>query len=121
MGVYKEEAYVFEDIARRQKRIYPDACDVGVRINSPKDPLALSVKDALKGLEGLKQKRTSWGEPTDSCRGVEVTVRIPWEMEDGFYFGTEYRIAYHQDKSRNIYFISVDTDSFRSKESPFVD
>lgn len=44
MSVYKEVGYLAREIENRSTRIYPDACDFGVLIESFDDPLIVQTK-----------------------------------------------------------------------------
>jgi hypothetical protein len=100
MGVFKEEAYTFETIEKIQSQIYNDAADIGVIYDKNNVPNNIkAVFDSIKYLKSLDKKfpkeislirkRETWKN------GVEVTVRIAWEIDAGMDYGTEYTISYN--------------------------
>jgi len=126
MGVFKEEAHTFENIAKQQTQIFNDALDYGYPYNS-KDvpPEVTAVFDSIKRLQALDKKyrdkpfvrnRQEWGD------GVSVDVIIFWEEDEGYYMGTKYNISYNytgKDYSRidkaSDAFISVDVERYSEK------
>jgi hypothetical protein len=121
MGVFKEHAHAFENVARKQAQIWNDACDAGYAYNTNYPPhliddLLMFVND-LKGTS-LVRKR----EEDRSLGWVRLTIRIGWEVDEGMECGTEYVIASQnitnrmknglivKDANR---FISVDIKNYR--------
>ena len=99
MGVFKEEAWTFEEVARKQQRIFADACDYGLPYNTGNPPAEiLMLIESVKQFQELDKKypdekkfirhRQTWEG------GVEVTIRIGWEIDEGMECGTEYVISY---------------------------
>jgi hypothetical protein len=119
MGVFKEHAHAFENIQKRQSQIFDDACDYGVAYNTnnpPKDinELIHYVND-LKGTTLMKSRET-YGK--GKLMGVNIVIRIGWEIDEGMERGTEYRIGFHPisgnsrfDKTANA-MICVDSESY---------
>ena len=127
MGVFKEEAHVFEKIAKQQTRIYNDAADYGYPYNSKDVPSEVTaVFDVINEFKALDKKyprerpfvrnRQEWGD------GVSVDVIIFWEEDEGYYMGTKYTISFNQtgthssriDKASDA-FISIDVNRYREK------
>jgi hypothetical protein len=128
MGVFKEEAFTFEDVAKRQKQIWNDACDYGMPYNTgnvPKEISALlasiiTFQELDKKYPNEKRfirKRDEWFVNKE-MKGVTIVIRIGWELEDRMEYGTEYTITYcfigNKDKHPSFLchgcnaFISVD-------------
>lgn len=97
MGVFKEHANAFEAVARKQKRIYNDAADYGYPYNTGNVPadieLLLHYVNDLKDTS-LVRSRKQWGEGKNA--GVEITIRIGWEVDEGKVYGTEYKISFQR-------------------------
>lgn len=127
MGVFKEEAHIFENIARKQTRIYNDAADFGYPYNTEKVPSEVTaVFETLAQLKAmdaefpkerpLVRNRQTWEG------GVSVDVIIFWEKDEGYYCGTKYTITFNKigthssrlDKESNA-FISVYCDRYKEK------
>jgi len=103
MGVFKEEAYMFETVAKKQTRIYSDAADFGYPFNEKNPPREIThLINAVKSLQkldkqfpeerGLVRERYTWKG------GVQVRIRIAWEEDEGYYNGTEYEIHFNRTK-----------------------
>ena len=131
MGVFKEEASVFENIAKKQTRIFNDAADYGYPYNTKEVPSEVTdVFDTLgqlkkvdaefSGERDLVRNRETWGDHKNG--GVSVDVIIFWEKDEGYYMGTKYSISFNKisptpsliDKSANA-FISVNIERYSEK------
>ena len=131
MGVFKEEARTFEDIAKKQTRIYNDAADYGYPYNTSNPPSEVTaVFAAIKSLTSLDKKfpeeknlvrnRETWGDKKSG--GVSVDVVIFWERDEGYDMGTKYSISFNRtgkeysklDKTLNA-FISVNVERYSEK------
>lgn len=119
MGVFKEEAYVFERVIKNSIPIYSDACDVGIPVTGKDDPEVKYVMNALKHCQKLIVNRDEVGGKNLSFHGVTVVVEIAWEIDEGFECGTRYEISFHRDKAiKRLHpgktaFISVDCKPYR--------
>jgi len=128
MGVFKEEAHTFEDLAKLQRQIYNDAADYGFPYYTGKTPQEVDhVFESIKTFQTLDKKypdekpfirqRESWKG------GVRVKIRIAWEIDEGMECGTEYDVSYcfigNQDRKPNFLckgcnaFISIDISRYR--------
>jgi len=99
MDAFKEEAYIFEKIAKKQSQIYTDACDYGYAYNTNNVPN--EIQQLINAVNSFKEidkkspnKKTFSRENFIWDNGVEVKIRIAWEMDEGFFCGTEYKISY---------------------------
>ena len=131
MGVFKEEASVFENIAKKQTRIYNDAADYGYPYNTKQVPAEVTA--VFQTLAQFKQldaqfsdekkfirNRETWGNEKNG--GVSVDIIIFWEQDEGYDMGTKYSISFNKtgneyskiDKSANA-FISVDIQRHSEK------
>lgn len=127
MGVFKEEAHTFENVAKNQVRIYNDAADYGYPYNTENPPE--SIKRLLESIKTFKEldarfpdeekfirNREEWGD------GVSVDVIIFWEKDEGYLCGTKYHITFQKtgrhpskiNKDCNA-FISVSYDRYKEK------
>jgi hypothetical protein len=127
MGVFKEEAHMFEIVARKQTRIYNDAADFGYPYNTSKIPE--DVKNLIDAVNRFKESDKRYSNEAKFIRnrveyfnGVSLDVIIFWEEDEGYYFGTKYSISFNKtpkhasliNKECNA-FISVDINSYREK------
>ena len=111
MGLYKEEASVFDNIEHNQYQIWDDACDTGVLVTGKDDPIVLELFRNIKNLKELIQNRVTYGDK--KFGGVTVDILIPWEKEGNQYSCTKYSISYHYDAathSRAKTFVNVYSD-----------
>jgi len=112
MGLYKEADYAFEELRKRQVRIYPDACDEGIFVNGPRDPLCAKVKEMLDSKEllgGIKRHRELFNY--GASYGVYVKFLLPWEHVEGCpgkSSGTEWLVSYVHDRLVKKCFIQLD-------------
>jgi hypothetical protein len=132
MGVFKEEAHTFEDVAKRQKQIWNDACDYGMPYNTGNVPKEISAllasiihfQELDKEYPDEKpfiRKRDEWFVKKE-MRGVTIVIRIGWETDGQREMGSEYTISYtfigNKDKHPSFLhpgcnaFISVDSSSY---------
>jgi hypothetical protein len=92
MGVFKEHAHAFEAIARKQERIWNDACDFGYAYNTGNIPkeieLLIHYANDLKD-SSLMRKRIA----NPLIGHVSLTFRIGWEIDEGMECGTQYIIS----------------------------
>lgn len=125
MGVFKEEAFTFEEVARRQRQIYSDAADYGmpyVKSNPPQP-----IKDLIESVKTFKVLDAEYPKEKSFIRrrqtwkgGVQIAIRIGWEIDEGMECGTQYTITYNKigkhpsliSKDCNA-FISVDIERYR--------
>ena len=122
MGLYKEQAAVFEKVERLQRQVWPDAADVGIVVSVKSDPAVKAVKTAIFEIKDLVQKRETWGD--NVFGGVTVDIFIPWEEDDGCFIGTKYHITYNFDSraprnKRAKNFITVWSESASQRKSPW--
>jgi hypothetical protein len=131
MGVFKEEAYAFETISKKSKRIYNDSADFGFPYNTQDPPAeVISVIDAINSMKesdaqypeekNLVRNRETWGDKKSG--GVSVDVVIFWEREDGYDIGTKYHISFNKsgNSSSKIQkefdaFLSVDVEPYSER------
>ena len=129
MGVFKEEAHIFEQVQRNQRRIFKDAADIGYPYRSiaPVVPIAEAIQAIIRSQaldkkfpneKPLVRSRETWGTPGQD--GVKVVIRIGWEIDAGQECGTEYTISVNNlgtryAKSPN--FLCHGSDAFMSIDS----
>jgi hypothetical protein len=119
MGVFKELAHDIESLIKRQRRIYPDACDFGLPTNE--QPLLDQIhKVMLEARESFKVKKTE----TKYSTGRQVTYEfmIPWEQEGGLYLGTKYVFEYtgtNKKYKNHVNYFTITSERHSQKENPF--
>jgi hypothetical protein len=129
MGVFKEEASIFENVARKSTRIYSDAADYGFPYKRGREPQ--DIVELLESIESFKEidrnsnssrkfirNRNVWGKGRTS--GVSISIRIAWEIDEGFYCGTEYTISFNRISGKSMHpffdsYISVDDKPYRER------
>jgi len=127
MGVFKEEAYAFETVAKKQKQIFTDAADLGYPFKYDNPPKEISaVLDAITSFQSL-DKEFSNERPLVRNRstwkgGVSVDIIIFWENDEGYYRGTKYHVAFsHLPKHASLIepeynaMISIDVEPYSEK------
>jgi hypothetical protein len=127
MGVFKEEAHTFENVAKKQTRIYNDAADYGYPYNTKKP--TQDIKDLMRSIKTFKELDAQYPGEEKFIRnreewddGVSVDVIIFWEEDEGYLCGTKYHILFQKtenhpskiDKEYNA-FISVDAERYKEK------
>jgi len=127
MGVFKEEAYALETVAKKQRQIYSDAADTGYPFNYGNPPQEVSaVLDVITSFRELDKEypdekplvrnRIAWKG------GVSVDIVIFWERDEGYYAGTKYHVSFnHLPKSASQIepeydaMISIDVEPYSEK------
>jgi hypothetical protein len=105
------EFFFFEDLAKKQKQIYPDAADYGYKYDDAEIP---KIKAALAELRNTYvNTHMSWGDL--EAGGWEVKMFIGAEKDAGFYNGVNLSIRCCRDKKRKVKFITVDISGGRQK------
>jgi hypothetical protein len=101
----KEEIIELEHLAKRQHQIYPDAADYGLLMSEfDNNRVRIIINELLKTYKSqdYQYKKTGW-----SC-GKSIEWNIPLEQDGGVTYGLHVYIAYHNDKTRKIDFITID-------------
>lgn len=113
MIVGREELIFFEELAKKQKRIYPNATDVGVIVNK-------ELKEQIrKNVERLKNYGStnievinSWGDPKiNYFYGKSIRVFIPVEPSDyhpGEYDGFILKLIYNVSKPKKLEILTIE-------------
>lgn len=96
----KEELVYFETLARKQKRIYPDAADSGVIVG-----LDFTKDVARKNLTSLM---SVYGYKLEKSGGNSKTILfIPIEQDGESISGSVLTVFYNIDKKKNIEYMSI--------------
>jgi len=108
-----EVAYhFFEEQERRQIQIYPDAADMGIRLRN--DEHKAQFRDHLRDLMSIyKYQLNKWEY------GSSTSLFVPYECEDGIYFGVRVEVSWHRDTHRPLEFISIFIERGRTAINPF--
>ena len=127
MGVFKEEAYMLETVAKKQKQIFSDAADLGYPFKYDNPPQEISevlkVINSLQTLDKefpdeapLVRNRTTWKG------GVSVDIIIFWEKDGSYLMGTKYHVSFshlpkHASQIEPEYnaMISIDVEPYSEK------
>ncbi len=111
--------HFFEDLAKNQARIYPDAADAGVKIET--EDAKGFIGDAVRGLREIYRPHscTNWGEKARGTHGKSISFHIPFETEGEMFCGVLLRVSYSVDRPRRVEFASVDITRHTSKVNPF--
>lgn len=107
----KEYLVQLEDLAAKQERIFPDAADVGLWVNSP------SFRERVRALcQGLRE--IYLGKTRRWCCGSSWECFVPFEMEHGAYVGVTVRVSLNVTRKGKSFF-SIDIFRDEQVESPF--
>lgn len=127
MGAFKEEANTFETVAEKSTQIYNDSIDYGYPYNTTNPPSDISrLIDSVNKFKRIDKKSKSDRKFIRSRNvwdgGVSLKIRIAWEKDEGFYFGTQYTISFNKTpKHPSLYnqncdaFITVEIENYREK------
>lgn len=120
MGVFKEHAIAFETVAEKQVQIYNDAADYGFPYNINNIPS--DVKLLIEYVNDLKYSLLIVNR-IETISGVDITIQIGWEIDEGFECGTQYDISFNRigKTPSNIHkdcnaFISVNIEPYKKKK-----
>ena len=101
----KENLIYFAGLARRQHRIYDDACDFGVKID--KATKLEARRQLTEMIKFFGAKITRWGE-THHSHGSNTTLFIPIERDGRCFVGQLLDVSYNYDATRRIEFLSIE-------------
>jgi len=119
MIVGREQIIYFENLAKHQERIYPDAADYGVDVGGELFGIKIEARKNLVALmESFKVHVDKWGH-TESSHGSTTTIFIPYEKDGGRYVGVELRISHAIDCVRKKEFLSVDLRRCSTMDDPW--
>ena len=109
MSVYKEFFREFQDLVQSQKRIYPDACDYGIKVVNAKDPVCVRVGKLINEYKHLVEDRTeNINVHYSTCT---VKLFIPWEVDNGMTVGTCIELRYYKTAVKNHGILSIDLNN----------
>ena len=110
----KENLIHFETLSTRQRRVYNDACDFGVKIDIAEKDLARDLLVELIRLYGAKITR--WGDLNRS-HGSNTKIFIPNEHDNEgsmvLFGGMTLDVSFNRDATRDIEFLSIDVSHAR--------
>jgi len=119
MGVFKEEAHIFEEVARNSKQIFNDAADYGYPYDSKRIPL--SVQNLINTVNDLKKIDAQYPNEKNLVRNrqsgkdwVSLDVIIFWERDEGYDCGTKYSILFAKINPNHPSNMFKGSDSFIS-------
>lgn len=99
----KESLIYFEELAKRQKRIYPDAVDSGVLLDTDD-----GVKTEEARAEIKKLLNVYGGKIVKYHGGSSTEIFIPFEEDEGQMSGVVLSVSYNNDPARKLSFLSID-------------
>ena len=107
----KEQIIYFEELARRQKRIYPDSSDFGVLV----DDKELSIARQM-----LKDLRQCYQSTVDKYHyGSTTRVSVTVEKDEGMYNGFYIMVDYNKDTRKKLQFLSISFANWRNETHSF--
>lgn len=118
MGVFKEEAHILENVARKQQRIFRDSADFGYPYNTADIPQ--DIRDLINVVNGFKQRDKRYHElpfirnRQEWSDGVSLDVVIFWEADEGYYWGTKYSISFNKISGKHPELIDRNANAFIS-------
>ena len=102
----EKDVLYFENLAKLQKRIYSDACDVGYVYD---DYEAKELSKSLKSLMDVYNYNYSkWGDIYKGPGGFKVSMFIGLEREENEYIGMKLSISCNKDPNRKINYVFID-------------
>lgn len=104
----KEEYVAFEQLARRQERIYNDAADMGIPLAKVENITTLRAQ--LKELMSFYRNAfPQHYKAVDICRYKSVEMFIPFEQDGPVLAGVTLSVTFNEDrKVKGGGFISID-------------
>jgi len=102
------DSYYFylEEISKKKKRIYSDACDEGY-IYSEKE--GIKIKKALTELMKIYDYEIdTWGLPFPKTGGTTVKFFIAFEKGKGVYNGVYVTVSTHRDTNKMLKWVDID-------------
>jgi hypothetical protein len=110
------EYFYFEDIHRKQRQIYDDACDYGYVYNESE---ANRLKESLQALMNTyNYKYTKYGDIYKNG-GFKVTMFISFERDYGMFNGVELTVSCQKDSVRKVKFVSVEIEGKASLDDGY--
>jgi len=114
MSIAGDQYYHFlEGLMKKQVRLYPDACDLGVKVNPQMKARVGWAVNGLKGIYKVQEEQT-WST------GKSIAFQIPFEQDEGRYQGVILRVIFSIDRIRKFQSVSIELSRFSSSESGFL-
>lgn len=123
----KENLIFFENLDKRQERIYQDACDVGIDLTRLiKDEARENLMALMKvyKYELTRPDHARHPHDTDWMKCSTTTLFIPFEQDEGRYVGVKMTIdfmtiAYLAGKKVDKEFLTIDIRRHAQKDSGY--
>jgi len=109
MIVGREMLIYFEGLAKRQTRIFVDACDYGI-LTSDFD-LDEARKNLQRMMRWFEYKLDKYNELGMGYHGSKTTMFIPYEQADNGFRGVNLSVEYHNMKKQKKEYLSIDITS----------
>ena len=109
MAVFKEEIHILEELAQRQKQIYPDACDIGVWATPG---VKKQMHDIVAKLIKLPGSKLEWKMDNGRTKQYQYELIVMWGYADNDqYDATLVDVLYVKDRynRKNYEYFSIDT------------
>ena len=107
MIMFREELKELEGFAAQQQLVYPDASDIGIRIDRWENEHARErIREIVKSLREIRESVRTWGR--GKICGKSWQFFIPIEMDEGMYAGTQITIGWHRDRKQE--FLTIDLE-----------
>lgn len=105
MSVFKEEVHVIEHFAKRQRQVYPDACDYGVFLNLTEKIQLREAVMALRSAVPSTVKKTKGL----AGNGSSTNIFVPWEHDGDMVCGVEINITFWHSNQDNTDLFTIIT------------
>lgn len=98
----KEELYQLEQIARRQVQVFPDACDIGIRIDGDRNPSERAmIRKFIQDMACCQEQVIEYKE------GKKWRFWLPIEIDDGREHGMAVSISYFKRRYKKVEYLSI--------------
>jgi len=108
----KEDLIDIEDIAKRQRRLFPDAADVGLWIKDENEQWLVELRRATKNLTKCHGSRIYKGP-----RLSTVNIFVPFEWDEGFIAGETVEIIRQSFKGKPAMIINIGRAHLKKNEA----
>lgn len=107
MSVFNEELQFMKSLEQRQKRIWPDACDLGIEVKDLKDGELLRIRRTVQTLLALPGSKVIWKEDKPAVQR-QYQLIIMWGGTGAKMDASHIQVLYYMDRRRNKEFFSVE-------------
>jgi len=113
----KEALCVLEDLAKQQKQIWPDSCDVGLLLSENPNVQKIIHNACAELAKIYKNKKQKWH------LGVSWECFVPFEIDEHngveVFVGVIVKVSLNGTYTRGVKFFDIDFTRHSQKETPF--